>query len=115
MGRLGIQPQAFRRDDRLQSLDCHCRISRRNERSTVLWSKNDEPSPLKDSTSYRLLEKKIRIEEARSILLDLGTDRLGAPSEPQKTLIESIEDHDRLVGLCKKVAPFSTWDDLMTE
>jgi hypothetical protein len=68
---------------------------------------------LKDSSSYRLLEKKIRVEEARSILLDLATDRFGSPTGPQKTVVDEIEDHDRLVHLCKKVRTFSTWDELL--
>ena len=69
---------------------------------------------LKDSSSYRLLEKKIRVEEARSILIDIATDRFGLPSEPQKTLLDGIEDHDRLVLLCKKVGSLSTWEELLT-
>jgi len=68
---------------------------------------------LKDSSSYRLLEKKIRIEEARSILVDLATDRFGAPTDPQRTILEGVEDHDRLVRLCKKVGHLSTWDELL--
>lgn len=68
---------------------------------------------LKDSSSYRLLEKKIRVEEARSILIDLATDRLGAPTEPQKSRLDAIEDHDRLVRLCKKVVTLATWDELL--
>lgn len=68
---------------------------------------------LKDSSSYRLLEKKIRLEEARSILLDLATDRLGPPSGAQQELLDGIEDHERLVRLCKKVGVLSTWDELL--
>ena len=68
---------------------------------------------LKDSSSYRLLEKKIRVEEARSILADLATDRFGTPNEPQKRLLDGIEDHDRLVRLCKKVGVVSTWEELL--
>ena len=58
-------------------------------------------------------EEKIRVEEARSILVDLATDRFGAPTELQKTLLDGIEDHDRLVRLCKKVGVLSTWDELL--
>jgi hypothetical protein len=68
---------------------------------------------LKDSSSYRLLERLIRVEEARSILLDLATDRFGNPTEPQKALLDGIADHDRLVRLCKKVWSVSTWDELL--
>jgi len=68
---------------------------------------------LNDSSSYRLLEKKFRLEEARSILVEMATDRFGAPTEPQKTLLDGIEDHDRLVRLCKKVGSLSTWEELL--
>jgi hypothetical protein len=59
------------------------------------------------------IEEQIRVEEARSLLVDLATDRFGAPSEPQKTLLDGIEDHDRLVRLCKKVGRLSTWEELL--
>ena len=59
------------------------------------------------------IEEKIRVEEARSILDDLATDRFGAPTEPQKSLLDCIEDHDRLVRLCKKVGCLSTWEELL--
>jgi hypothetical protein len=68
---------------------------------------------LKDSSSYRLLERLIRVEEARSILIGLATDRFGEPTEPQKALLDGITDHDRLVRLCKKVGSLSTWDELL--
>ena len=68
---------------------------------------------LKDSSSYRLLERMIRVEEARSILVDLATDRFGAPTGPQKAFLDGIEDHDRLVRLCKKVGSLSTWEELL--
>jgi predicted transposase YdaD len=85
---------------------------------------------LKDSSTYQLLKErmrpdleaeiradlaeKIRVEEARSLLLDLATDRFGAPTEPQKAILESIEDHGRLVRLCKKVGRLSTWEELLS-
>jgi hypothetical protein len=59
------------------------------------------------------LEKQIRAEEARSILVDLGTDRFGAPTEPQKTLLDGFEDDVRLARLCKKVASLSSWEELL--
>jgi hypothetical protein len=68
---------------------------------------------LKDSSSYRLLERMIRVEEARSILVDMATDRFGAPTEPQKALLDGIGDHDRLVRLCKKVGSLATWEELL--
>ncbi len=71
---------------------------------------------LKDSSAYQLLqeiEERARVEEARSILVDLATDRFGEPTETQKALLDGITDHDRLVRLCKKVASLATWDELL--
>ncbi len=76
---------------------------------------------LKDSSAYELLkdmirpdmEKEVRVKEARSILIDLATDRFGNPTEPQKALLDGITDRDRLVRLCKKVGSLSTWDELL--
>jgi hypothetical protein len=55
----------------------------------------------------------VRVEVARSILLDLATDRFGEPTEAPKAQLDGIADHDRLVRLCKKVGKLSTWDELL--
>jgi CHASE2 domain-containing sensor protein len=67
---------------------------------------------IEDQTRVEMQEK-IRVEEARSILVDLATDRFGAPNEAQKALLDGIEDHDRLVRLCKKVGSLSTWEEFL--
>ncbi len=56
----------------------------------------------------------VRVDEARSILLELATDRFGEPDEAQKTQLVGITDHDRLVRLCKKVGKLASWDELLT-
>jgi predicted transposase YdaD len=76
---------------------------------------------LKDSSAYELLkdmirpdlEKEVRVEEARSILVNLATRRFGEPTEAQKALLDGITDHDHLVRLCEKVGSLSTWDELL--
>jgi hypothetical protein len=68
---------------------------------------------LKDSSSYHLLRKLVRVEEARTLLIDLATDRLGNLSEAQKAILDGIADYDRIVRLCKKVGSVSTWDELL--
>ena len=72
-----------------------------------------DPKILKDSSTYRMLERRIRLDEMRTFLLDQATDRFGPPSNQQKAVLEGIEDHDRVVRLCKKVGTFSTWDELL--
>jgi predicted transposase YdaD len=68
---------------------------------------------LKDSSSYHLLRKLVRVEEARIFLIDLATDRLGDLSEAQKAILDGIADYDQLVRLGKKVGSVSTWDELL--
>jgi hypothetical protein len=76
---------------------------------------------IRDSSGYEFLkemlgddmEKQIRIEEARSILVNLATRRFGDPDEPQKASLDGIADHDRLVRLCENVGSVSTWDELL--
>jgi hypothetical protein len=74
---------------------------------------------LKDSTTYQWLEEtlrpevekkiraevenQIRVQEARSLLVILGTRRFGEPTEAQKARLDRIADHDRLVQLCESV------------
>jgi hypothetical protein len=59
------------------------------------------------------MEKEVRIEEARSILVILATRRFGEPTEAQKALLVGITDHDRLIRLCENVGSLSTWDELL--
>ncbi len=68
---------------------------------------------LKNSSSFRMLERMLRVDEARSSLLSQATDRFGAPTESQKALLEGIESHDQLVHLCRKLLTVATWDELL--
>ena len=71
---------------------------------------------LKDSSAYQLLqemEERVRVEEARSILVVLATRRFGDPTETQKALLDGTTDHDRLIRLCEEVGSLSTWDELI--
>ncbi|QEH31762.1 hypothetical protein OJF2_02270 [Aquisphaera giovannonii] len=68
---------------------------------------------LKDSSSYRLLERLIRIDESRALLLALATRRFGPPTGSQKADLDGIDDHDRLQGLCLSLDSVSGWDELL--
>lgn len=80
---------------------------------------------LEDSTTYQLiLQKGIaqgvaqgvalgRVEEAQSLLLELGTKRFGQVSPTTTVAIRAITDHDRLKRLVGRVLDASGWDDLL--
>ena len=68
---------------------------------------------LKDSSSYRLLERMIRTENNREMLLALTTRRFGPPTTRQKAALDAIDDHDRPFRLCVNLDSFSTWDELL--
>lgn len=80
-----------------------------------MMRKDLEPEIRKDleSAIREDLEPAIRNVEARSILLDLATDRFGPPTTIQRASLEAIEDHDRLSRLCRKVVKLSSWDELL--
>jgi hypothetical protein len=68
---------------------------------------------LKDSSSYRLLERMIRTEHAREILQTLGTQRFGSPSENAKARLAAINELDRLDALTVGVLTAQSWDELL--
>ena len=53
------------------------------------------------------------MEEARAILLRLGTRRFGPPSEEACAAMEGITEIERLEGLTDRVLDVESWDDLL--
>lgn len=72
---------------------------------------------MKDSVTYQAIVEegveKGRLEEARQMLLDLGAERLGAPSEEVNAAIRRIADLERLRQLARKLLRVATWEDLV--
>jgi predicted transposase YdaD len=78
---------------------------------------------MKDSVIYQeILEEGIekgraegRVREARSMLLRLGSKKLGIPDASVQSRIERIGDLARLEALTERVSdgPFATWDKLL--
>jgi hypothetical protein len=68
---------------------------------------------LKDSSSARLLMKRGQIEEARTMIVAMGTVRFG-PITPEVTArIEAIDDLSRLEALGVRLLSVQTWDELL--
>ena len=59
-------------------------------------------------------EAKGKAEEARRMLIRIGTLRMGAPSERTRELIERISSVERLEDLTEYAVTSSTWDELLT-
>lgn len=77
---------------------------------------------LEDSSTYQLILNKGvavgreegRAEEARRLLLRLGTHRFKAPSPSVEAAIAAISDSKRIERLVERVLDASGWDDLLT-
>jgi hypothetical protein len=52
-------------------------------------------------------------EEDRSILLDLGRERLGPPDERVQARIAAIADREQLHELLRRLLRASTWDEVL--
>ena len=64
---------------------------------------------MKESTTYQA----ILADEAKRILLRMGTKRLGPPDAHIRAAIEAIMDVDRLEQLTERLLDVSGWDDLL--
>jgi predicted transposase YdaD len=82
---------------------------------------------MKESTTYQAILREGReeglgagrdvgrLEEARAILLRLGTRRFGPPAEPVRAALEAITDTERLEALTVRVLDVESWDELLAE
>jgi hypothetical protein len=72
-----------------------------------------ESDKMKESSTYQAILDEGRLEEARRILLTLGTDAFGAPDEGTIARIDSASDHERIEQWICRVRSASTWHDLL--
>ena len=54
-----------------------------------------------------------QVEEARRILLTLGTDALGAPDAATQAALAGLSDREQLEALIRRVAKVKTWPELL--
>jgi predicted transposase YdaD len=54
-----------------------------------------------------------RVEEAREMLLELGSRRLGAPDARVHASLTAIDDHARLRRLASRLLDVASWDELL--
>ncbi len=71
---------------------------------------------MKESSTYQAIlaegRAEGRAEEARRILLDLGSVRFGPPDRLTRVALERIDDPERLESLIRRVHDVASWADL---
>ncbi|NUQ65325.1 MAG: hypothetical protein HUU20_22895 [Pirellulales bacterium] len=74
---------------------------------------------MKDSVTYQAIVEegveKGRLEEARTVLLDLGAERFGAPGEEVEAAIARLDDLTHLRRLHRRLLHASSWRELLSE
>jgi hypothetical protein len=68
---------------------------------------------MRESVTYQAIVEEGRLEATRDMLLDLGSEQLGQPSEDIKRAIRDITDRDRLRRLVRRVLKVSNWQELL--
>jgi hypothetical protein len=68
---------------------------------------------VRESTTYQAIVEEGQVKEALRLLFRLGRKRLGEPTDPQRTALESITDLDRLEELHDRLAEVESWQELL--
>lgn len=58
-------------------------------------------------------EARGRVDEARRLLLALGTEKFGAPDESATRTVAGIDDVDQLERLLRRVLTTESWTELL--
>ena len=73
---------------------------------------------MRDSLTYQAIldEGRVegRVEEARELLIELGTRRFGPPDARTSAALAAIGDHARLHALVARLFDATHWYDLLT-
>jgi hypothetical protein len=67
---------------------------------------------MKESSTYQAILEEGRIEEARRLLLLLGSDRFGPPDSGERAAIDAITSVERLEELVVRLLDASGWEKL---
>jgi len=68
---------------------------------------------MRESVTYQAILREGRAEEARALLLRLGTKRFGPPSETARAAVEAITEIERLEGLNERLLDVESWEELL--
>jgi len=70
---------------------------------------------MKESSTYQAIVEEGRIEEARKLLLRLGSKQLGRPTARTRTALAQITDLERLEALIERLGSAPSWHALLAE
>jgi hypothetical protein len=68
---------------------------------------------MKESSGYQIILDEGRLDEAKKILLRLGRQSFGVPSEAIKASLEAISDLERLERMSDRVLTAASWSELL--
>jgi hypothetical protein len=68
---------------------------------------------IEESSVYQGIFARGKAEDAKEILIRLGTKKFGPPNEQAKARIASLSDLDRLHDLFDRVLEVANWDELL--
>lgn len=69
---------------------------------------------MRESSTYQYILQEGRLEEARKLILKLGTKRFGPPGRTVELLINEIDELERLEGVFERMPDATGWDDLFS-
>jgi hypothetical protein len=68
---------------------------------------------MRESVTYQVIVEEGRAQDARDLLMSLGTDKLGAPDADTVAELGAIQDRAVLERLVRAVLRATTWTDLL--
>ena len=68
---------------------------------------------MKESVTYQAIVEEGMLEESRQVLLELGAQRFGEPSQDIQRAIGRIADLDHLRRLRRHLPQAGTWQELL--
>jgi len=70
---------------------------------------------MRESVTYQAILREGREEEARAILLRLGSKRFGPPAETARAALETATGIERLERLSERLLDVESWEELLAE
>jgi predicted transposase YdaD len=69
---------------------------------------------MRESSTYQLILDEGRVEARQQMLLEIGTELLGPPSETEKTILSGLTDPDRLKRISSRLLKAGNWQELLS-
>jgi predicted transposase YdaD len=71
---------------------------------------------MEESTTYQLIVRRGRLQEARTLLLRIGRSKFGAPADDATTaVLNNLTDLERLEALGERLLHVASWQELLAE